>query len=321
MAASLDPTRAKPGTLTRSSRSAATAAACWRQAPTSISCSCSPDRADPKRQDHRRDDPLRAVGPQAEGRPRHALGRRMPQPGARRHDDPHRAARGALAHAATRRCSTTLRARFDKEIVAKTASEFVAAKLAERDSAHQARRRLALSGRAQRQGGQGRPARPQHAVLDRQIRLSGATTRSELVGAGLFTAERIRAVLAAARNSSGRCAATCISSPAAPEERLSFDLQRPIAERLGYASRAGQTDVERFMKHYFLVAKDVGDLTAIVCAALEERQAKPPQAFDRFLGALRRRPSARCRRRRISRSTTTASTSSTPTCSSAIRSI
>ena len=29
------------------------------------------------------------------------------------------------------------------------------------------------------------------------------------------------------------------------------------------------------MKHYFLVAKDVGDLTAIVCAALEERQAKP----------------------------------------------
>ena len=30
------------------------------------------------------------------------------------------------------------------------------------------------------------------------------------------------------------------------------------------------------MKHYFLVAKDVGDLTAIVCAALEERQAKPP---------------------------------------------
>jgi [protein-PII] uridylyltransferase len=69
-------------------------------------------------------------------------------------------------------------------------------------------------------------------------------------------------------------------------------VQRPIAERLGYAARAGQADVERFMKHYFLVAKDVGDLTAIVCAALEERQAKPTQAFDRFLGRLRRRPRA-----------------------------
>ena len=51
----------------------------------------------------------------------------------------------------------------------------------------------------------------------------------------------------------------------------------PIAERLGYGARAGQIAVERFMKHYFLIAKDVGDLTAIVCAALEERQARPPK--------------------------------------------
>ena len=29
------------------------------------------------------------------------------------------------------------------------------------------------------------------------------------------------------------------------------------------------------MKHYFLTAKDVGDLTAVLCAALEEQQAKP----------------------------------------------
>jgi len=43
------------------------------------------------------------------------------------------------------------------------------------------------------------------------------------------------------------------------------------------------------MKHYFLVAKDVGDLTAIVSAALEERQAKPAPVFDRFIGRLRRR--------------------------------
>ena len=46
------------------------------------------------------------------------------------------------------------------------------------------------------------------------------------------------------------------------------------------------------MKHYFLVAKDVGDLTAIVCAALEERQTKRTQTFDRFLAKLRRRPQA-----------------------------
>ncbi|RWA57678.1 hypothetical protein, partial [Mesorhizobium sp.] len=57
------------------------------------------------------------------------------------------------------------------------------------------------------------------------------------------------------------------------EERLHFDIQREIAERLGYTTHPGLSAVERFMKHYFLVAKDVGDLTRIFCAALEEEQA------------------------------------------------
>ena len=77
------------------------------------------------------------------------------------------------------------------------------------------------------------------------------------------------------------------------EERLSFDVQPPIAKLLGYASRAGQTDVERFMKHYFLIAKDVGDLTAIVCAALEDAadQAHARPSTDSS-HELRRRPQA-----------------------------
>ncbi len=73
------------------------------------------------------------------------------------------------------------------------------------------------------------------------------------------------------------------------EERLSFEMQPRLANRLGYRDRAGLSRVERFMKHYFLVAKDVGDLTAIVCAALEAREAKPRPFFDRMFGTLRRR--------------------------------
>lgn len=73
------------------------------------------------------------------------------------------------------------------------------------------------------------------------------------------------------------------------EERLSFEMQPRLANRLGYRDRAGLSRVERFMKHYFLVAKDVGDLTAIVCAALELREAKPRPFFDRMFGTLRRR--------------------------------
>ena len=53
------------------------------------------------------------------------------------------------------------------------------------------------------------------------------------------------------------------------EERLTFDLQPELAREMGYADREGVSGVERFMKHYFLVAKDVGDLTRIFIASLK----------------------------------------------------
>jgi [protein-PII] uridylyltransferase len=71
------------------------------------------------------------------------------------------------------------------------------------------------------------------------------------------------------------------------EERLSFDIQRDIAVRLGYTEHPGLRDVERFMKHYFLTAKHVGDLTAILCAGLEERQAMPAPVLSRIIARLR----------------------------------
>src|SRR5438552_11747927 len=76
-----------------------------------------------------------------------------------------------------------------------------------------------------------------------------------------------------------------------PEERLSFDIQREIAVRLGYTEHPGLKDVERFMKHYFLIAKDVGDLTAILCAELEDSQAKPMPVLSRMMAKFR--PSTR----------------------------
>ncbi|GJE61798.1 Bifunctional uridylyltransferase/uridylyl-removing enzyme [Methylobacterium trifolii] len=43
------------------------------------------------------------------------------------------------------------------------------------------------------------------------------------------------------------------------------------------------------MKAYFLIAKDVGDLTAIVCAELEARHAKRTPVLDRWIGKFRDR--------------------------------
>ncbi|MEL6298809.1 MAG: [protein-PII] uridylyltransferase [Pseudomonadota bacterium] len=64
------------------------------------------------------------------------------------------------------------------------------------------------------------------------------------------------------------------------EERLAFEYQREMAERLGYREAKGLQAVERFMKHYFLIAKDVGDLTRTVATALEFQQLKATPRLD-----------------------------------------
>ncbi len=184
-----------------------------------------------------------------------------------------------------------LRARFDKEIVSKTAREFVAAKLAERDS------RLSRSGGASRyvvepnvKEGKG-GLRDLNTLFWITKYVYRVRDIAELVPAGVFTE---REILTFRRCEEFlwrvRCHLHYVSGRS--EERLTFDYQRTIAERLGYVTHAGLSDVERFMKHYFLVAKDVGDLTAIVCAALEERQAKPRASLNRFMGKFRRRADA-----------------------------
>jgi len=81
-----------------------------------------------------------------------------------------------------------------------------------------------------------------------------------------------------------------------PEERLSFDRQPALAQRLGYKDRGGLRAVERFMKHYFLIAKEVGDLTTVLCSALEMQQLKRSPGLDALLDPLSWRTRRRIRR-------------------------
>ena len=183
-----------------------------------------------------------------------------------------------------------MRERFEKEIVAKTASEFVAAKLSERET------RIKRAGESRylvepnvKEGKGG--LRDLNTLFWIAKYVYRVRDSHDLVAAGLFSKDEYSLFLRCEEFLwSVRCHLHFVTGRA--EERLSFDLQRAIAERLGYSERAGQNAVERFMKHYFLIAKDVGDLTAIVCAALEESHAKPTQAFDRLISSLRRRPKA-----------------------------
>ncbi|MEI9990957.1 MAG: [protein-PII] uridylyltransferase [Rhizomicrobium sp.] len=76
------------------------------------------------------------------------------------------------------------------------------------------------------------------------------------------------------------------------EERLSFDVQPDLAARMGFVGDTPRRAVEAFMKAYFLVAKDVGDLTRIFCAALEDQNRKRrPSLASMLPGFLRPRTS------------------------------
>ena len=189
----------------------------------------------------------------------------------------------------------TLQTRFDKEVVAKTAPAFVAAKLAEREQRVQragASRYLVEPNVKEGKGG----LRDLNTLFWIAKYVYRVRNPHDLIAAGLFSPREFALFRRCEEFLwSVRCRLHFLAGRA--EERLSFDVQRPIARQLGYSTRAALAgaalaDVERFMKHYFLVAKDVGDLTAIVCAALEERQAKPTPVFDRFIGRLRRRARA-----------------------------
>ncbi len=67
------------------------------------------------------------------------------------------------------------------------------------------------------------------------------------------------------------------------EEKLTFDLQPEVARRMGWRGRGDEPAVERFMRRYFLVARDVGALTRAMSATLEARQQKRTLSLSRLM--------------------------------------
>ncbi len=182
---------------------------------------------------------------------------------------------------------TELLTRFQSEIVSGTAREFIAAKLAERESRHARTgqsRYMVEPNVKDGKGGQ-RDLQTLFWIAKYYYQVS---SNEALVDAGLLSRKEYRLFL--------RCADFLWAVRAhlhfitgRAEERLSFDLQQELAQRLSYHRHPGLQAAERFMKHYFLVAKDVGDLTRIVCAELEEREAKNVPRLNRLLRDMRPR--------------------------------
>ncbi len=178
-----------------------------------------------------------------------------------------------------------LTTRFDNEVVRNTAAQFVAAKLAERED------RVRRSGQSRYlvepnvKDGKG-GLRDLHTLFWIAKYVYRVREPDELLKRGVFDKHEYQLFRRCEDFLwSVRCHMHFVMGRA--EERLAFDIQREIAVRLGYTEHPGQQDVERFMKHYFLIAKDVGDLTAILCAELEDSQTKSVPVLSRMMAKLR----------------------------------
>ena len=174
--------------------------------------------------------------------------------------------------------------RFRREIVQTSAKKFVSEKLAERDQRHAKSGESRYAVEPDLKDGKG-GLRDLHTLFWIAKFLFDANSTEELAEKGAFT----RAELALFKKCEDflwavRCHLHFIAQRG--EDRLSFDRQVEMAERLGYRGHHGLRDVERFMKHYFLIAKDVGDLTRIFCASLEAKQYKDAPSLSRMIGML-----------------------------------
>jgi [protein-PII] uridylyltransferase len=176
-----------------------------------------------------------------------------------------------------------LEQRFRAEVIKGTGRGFIDAKMAERDQRHKRTgesRYLVEPNVKEGKGG----LRDLHTLHWLATYLYGNTPgQAAAVEAGAFTTGEL-AVFRRCENFlwSVRCHLHFLTNR--PEERLSFEFQEEMAQRLKYKDHGGLRAVERFMKHFFLVAKDVGDLTTILCSALEMQQMKTaPRMATRLL--------------------------------------
>src|SRR5665648_537151 len=183
---------------------------------------------------------------------------------------------------------------FRKNVLEVDARAFVEAKLAEQNARHSrsgASRYLVEPNIKEGPGG----LRDLHTLHWLAKHLYPDKAEEEFVEAGVFTRNEYRSFRRCEFFLwTVRCNLHFLTNR--PEERLSFDLQRAMADRLGYRGHAGLSAVERFMKHYFLIAKEVGQLTRIVCSALEIKQLKSVPTLDTLLAPFSWRRRAKLRR-------------------------
>jgi [protein-PII] uridylyltransferase len=175
-----------------------------------------------------------------------------------------------------------LRNAFWKDVATGNGQDFVEAKLDERDVRHarQGESRYLVEPNIKEGKGGLRDLQTLYWIGKYLYHVEDA---SDLIGHNVFTADEYR-IFQKAEAFLWNVRVHLHYLLARPEERLSFDVQTGLAAALGYRDEVKpRRAVEAFMRAHFLVAKDVGDLTRIFCAALEEQNRKPRPSLARML--------------------------------------
>ena len=180
----------------------------------------------------------------------------------------------------------TMQARFTKDVVEGHDAQFIADKLEERDNRHarQGDQRFVVEPNVKEGKGGLRDLQTLYWLVKHELRGNGGKehTLEDVMQAGGMTDHEVAVFLRAARFMwTVRCHLHYVTGR--PEERLSFDLQPEIAARLGYQDRGDQLAVERFMKRYFVAAKDVGSLTRLLAAKLEAQNKVSAEGWRRII--------------------------------------
>ena len=171
--------------------------------------------------------------------------------------------------------------RFRTECVDGQSAQFIADKLAERDARHirQGDSRYLVEPNVKEGKGGLRDLQTMYWIAKH---LHGGNTLETVMRQNFFTDHEYGVFVRAARFLwTVRCHLHYVTGRA--EERLGFDLQPELAARLNYQNRGDQLGVERFMKRYFVAAKDVGGLSRILGAKLDSEMNSKPKGLMRFL--------------------------------------
>ncbi len=167
--------------------------------------------------------------------------------------------------------------RYAREIMDGSQNEFVEAKLGERDIRHDKMGDTRYVLEPNIKDGKGGLRDLQTLFWIAKYLYQVADIR-DLVKKGVFTKDDVR-LFDKASNFLWTIRCNLHYLAGREEDRLTFDNQQEVARRMGYRDHAGTRGVERLMKHYFLIAKDVGDLTRVLCAVLEEQHKKKQRRF------------------------------------------